>query len=285
MRGINYGHNLVAASYRAVVTNQLEDIWSAGYRILRVAHPTYNSSTATLDMCRDVVVRALDMGFIVHWGVTATRPTVTAANHATFSSYVTSVVAPWAQGLNHPRLKLSLGNEEELHLDGTTLTTLTFKTAVKNLATSVRSIYTAGSIEYATDAAQRAEWASEGLGDIDLIGFNLYYEWSPYGAFKGAFDQLSAAFSGRFYISEWGVYGGYPTAAAFGANAEDIFASNMSIRQGIVDSVDHCVFSYGDGAFGVPTDMWALSASAGHRKAWYRLTGARRYSARLYSGF
>lgn len=285
MKGINYGHGLSSATYKkATVYAEMRAIYNAGYRAIRIAQPTYSSSAGTLNMCKDLVQWALDVGFDeVHWGVVGARP-VTSSGFTAFANNVKTVVAPWAQGLANSRFHLGIGNEEELHVDGTTITVSTLQNNLKTLATDVQAIYTYGDIVYVTDATERVDWSTLGLGNIDRLGMNVYYGVPPSGDFKSNVDLIASTFGANAFITEWGIGGGYPTISAYGTQAEEIFADNMLQRQKFIEaaSLDHFVFAFSDGAFGVPANMWGLRTTSGvYRKAWYKLTGTRNYSSRL----
>lgn len=288
LKGINYGHHLLATAYNPqTVVSELQMLYNNGYRLLRVAYPTYNSSSGTLNMLKDVVVKGLDCGFTVIWGVVGNRPTITSTNYSTFASYVTGTLAPWAQALNNPKLRLSIGNEEELHVDGTTMTIATLQSNLKSLATSVQSVYTVGEVNYVTDAEQWTLWNTLGLGDIDKIGFNLYYEWQPTGSYATKLAAINTAFTTRYFIGEYSTSNGFADASAFGAaTAEDNWAQNIAQRRTIADSynIDHCVFCFGDGQFGVTANSWALRKTDGtFRKAWYAHSGSRAYGTKTVS--
>lgn len=293
LRGMNYGHHWTATvgvsnTYNPkTAEKEMRDIFRAGYGLIRIAYPTYDSPTATITMCQSMVTIALNIGFKVIWGVCGHRSPVTSTTYAAHASYVTGTLAPWAQGLNNANLQISVGNEEELSVDGTTITIPTIESNLHQLLIDTKAIYTVGTVDYVTASTYRSQWSALGIPTGCTIGMNVYYEWSPKGTFTGATAQMAGLFGTQYYISEYSTSNGYPDAAAYGnGDPEGLWAQNLVERRNIVEAlgVDTCIFGFADGSFGVPANSFGLRKTDGtFRNAWYAHSGARSYSSKSIS--
>lgn len=256
--GINYGHHATSYDLDGQVARDFALLKQLGVTKLRIVYPPFDS--ANVGNIQALVQRALSAGFYVIWGVTAGGTTVTTSRWASFKSYVTSTLAPWAQAQNNSNLQLSVGNEEELHIDGTTVTASTVRSDVGGTyGSAVKSAYTKGLISYETAATQRAAWASLGKGNLDKIGFNVYFEVDPTGNFTASISAIVSGFGSSGYISEWSTPGGYSDLGT-----EVGWSDNLMARKAIIQASgvsDAYAFCYKDGAFGVPADSFALMAS------------------------
>jgi hypothetical protein len=67
-----------------------------------------------------------------------------------------------------------LGNEEEYHVDGTTVTVEQLVINLKSIATEAQTIFTRGKISYSCAHNYISSWISEGKGDIDILASNIY---------------------------------------------------------------------------------------------------------------
>lgn len=309
MHGENYGHQYSTLTYNAAkVDSDLNLLWDAGRRILRAPYcewprtgtglnwPNNTGITTTIDWCSDIAERALKRGFTVIWGVVHTRPVVTASNLENSCAWILSTLLPWAKrmrALYGDRFILSYGNEEELHLDtvvsaGSSINEAQFRTRIKQCVSDSRAAGYDGETDYITDATRRALWIAEGRGDFDRIGFNLYYEWAPTGAFRGSAQTIATSFgTDHTYISEWSTDQGYESSQVFGNEfAESRWAENLKERQSILDSLGlrSINFCMQGGSFGVSATKWPLRNLDGtFREAWYGLNGLRQYGTRTVS--
>jgi len=281
MNGINYGHHWTVATYNSgVATSEMTLIKSVGFDNIRIAYPPFDN--ASIDMCKDMVTRALSLGFKnVIWGVVSSGSTVNLARWTSFKTYVVNSLAPWAQSINNPAFTLSIGNEEELHVDDTEeVSEEQCRLDLLTLAASVKSIYTIGKVDYTTDGSRRDSWYSQGTGSLDKIGFNIYYEWSPVITFRSSIKEIKDSFGAKGYISEWGTSQGFDDAKLYGqASAEQRWASNLLQRKTIIEDIgmDNFYFTFADGSFGVTPNKWALRKTDGsYRASWYKLTSQRR---------
>lgn len=253
--GVNYGHQ---ATYDPVQTEaDYAYLQSIGITRLRIAMPTYTWAQGIAN-CQDMVVRALAHGFYVIWGVEIPL-TETASDWASFKSYVTGTLAPWAQSVGLSELQLS--NEVELHVDGTTLTAATVRADIRTMASTVKANGYTGKVSYSTAilTPYRTPWISEGIGVLDYIGWNSYDNLSY---FATRVQAVQAAFGDATYISEFGsMGGGYPDF-----NDEGLFYTDTTSRIGIMRDAGiqtGYFFTYRDGGFGMPLDTFALVLSTG----------------------
>jgi hypothetical protein len=266
-RGVNYGHQGQNHPYDLVgqVRRDFILMRSLGITDLRIAYPPFDSVTRPSSL---VLVRmALAWGFNVTFGLTAGGGVVTATRWAVYKNYVVNVFAPWAQELNNPRLQLSLGNEEELHVDGTTIGLGTIINDVTgSFATAVKAIYTVGPISYETSDTFRIPYRDHGtLGALDFIGFNMYREVNPDISVRIAATNMMIWFGSKAYISEYSTPNGYNDVSS-----ESVWADNMATRAAIYQSVGverFYPFCFRDGGFGMSQNKFGLMTSAGPRVA------------------
>lgn len=263
--GINYGHQ---ATYDTTQTeSDFTYLRALGVSRLRIAMPPYDGN---LTDTQDMVHRALSHGFYVVWGV-ATSGTVTATIWNAFKAFVTGTLATWAQSNSLP--EFSLGNEIELYVDGTTLTAATVRADVRTMASTVKSGGYTGKVSYGTSILDtyKTPWISEGIGSLDLIGWNSYDTYANFNTQNGA---VQSAFGNKTYISEFGSSGGgYPDF-----NNEQAFYYDTARRITSMQTAGiqfGYFFCYRDGGFGMPADTFALQLSGGAtRTALYAVLGS-----------
>jgi hypothetical protein len=155
------------------------------------------------------VIRNVGKGVNYIWGASF-GATITSSNWGTYRQAILDA-AQWAQ--DNGVYEFQLGNEEEMFVDGTTMTVVQLITNLKALATDVKAIFTNGNVSYTCYHEEIDAWISAGKGDIDILASNVYKTW---GAgipidWEGEIDDLVSAF---------GVDGTYLTE--FGLNTEDI---------------------------------------------------------------
>jgi hypothetical protein len=101
-----------------------------------------------------------------------------------------------------------LGNEEEVHVDGTTITGEQMIKNLKEVATEVQKIFTNGNISYSYGWTYEDDWIAAGRGDIDIIAFNNYIGGEGnYGGdgWKTTINNLVNAFGvNHTYLTEFG---------------------------------------------------------------------------------
>jgi|GEM_PF-6410886 len=272
--GMNYGHQATHNPYNAIqVAADFAFLRSMGVAKLRIAYPTFDAGG--IPALQWLVQTALAAGFYVIWGATSSAGTpVTATRWASFKSYVQTTLAPWAQAQNTAQLELAVGNEEEFHCDGTTLTVSTVVSDLAALATNVQVIYTAGAISYQSPIAFITNWSANGLGGLDRIGFNAY---SLGAGIKTHANNIVAHFPNNGYLSEWGTPNGFND---FGN--EQFFANVTQTQVNALKTVgiDAYYFCYRDGSFGLPANAWAIKTTTDNfRLAAPKLFGVRSWFA------
>ena len=260
---MNYGHNFTVATYdTSLVESDLTFLKSQGITKIRIYGPTFGGGGNTTN-CQDMVQRALAHGFYVIWGVATGKShgQLDATTWGNFKTYVSGTIAPWAQA--NGLTELMVGNECDYEADGTTLTAATVRSDVRALASTVKSGGYTGIVSYDT-AADNATiipaWFSEGLGSLDLIGWNNYN--GSLTSFTNATNSIATKFGSKGYMSEFGSNGGgYPDF-----NDENLFASDCLSRISAMQSAGTPVgyfFCYRDGANGVGANTFALVQTNG----------------------
>lgn len=259
--GFNYGHNFTTANYdTALVESDLIFLKSQGINKLRIVFPAYNGTM--IANCQDMVLRALAHGFYVIWGVATgvSSPNLTATIWTAYKPYVTGTLAPWAQanGLS----ELALGNECDFQVDGTTLLASTVRADVRSMCSTVKSGGYTGVVSYDTAATTTivANWATDGLGTLDKIGWNNYNGAVP--GFITVTNSIATDFGALGYMSEFGSKGGgYPDFYD-----ENGFASDTVSRISAMQSAgtpSGYFFCYRDGAFGLGANTFGIVQTSG----------------------
>lgn len=250
--GINYGH--VDSGYTdSQIILDLNLLYDKGFRRIRVAHPTY-SVLGLYTVQKNIINIALSKGFYVSWGLTCVNP----FSDVQWAEYKTEVktVASWAQSLRNSNFEYSIGNEEELHNDGSNAPTdSTVRSDIKTLATEVQAIYTIGPITYQTDEGNIGAWNSLGKGDLDYLGFNVY---NTLPNFAYNISLIYSYFGANAYISEWNDQTGYNTT-----NDEDLFDKNIKNRMAIIraNNIPYAYFftyNHTTGTWGLTDGRWNM---------------------------
>ena len=208
--GVNYGWQPTYDTTQA--ENDFTFIKSQGVTRLRICLPSFSFSVARW---QDMVVRALAHGFYVAWGVSISDRPITATSWTAWKAYVLNTLVPWAQSVGLS--ELILGNEFELHIDNTTLTSATVRSDIRAMAASMKSGGFSGKVSYNTNigSVYGTPWASEGIGELDLIGCNSY---DTFQNFDPRNSTIVSLFGSKTYI---------PILAA---TAGDILTSMMKQR-------------------------------------------------------
>jgi hypothetical protein len=201
----------------SVFNGYVDDLIANGITNLRVDIPDYQD----VAWSKANVPKAIVKGAKVTWGVSSNRfnnPAymITAANWPAYRQGILDAAA-WAQ-LNGV-YEFQLGNEEEYHVDGTTMLAAhnpatpsvpDIITNLKSVATDIKqnSIYTRGNISYSCFHENINDWISVGKGDIDILASNVYMAWGVNNnpqPWKSEIDNLVKAFgTGGTYITEFG---------------------------------------------------------------------------------
>jgi hypothetical protein len=126
-------------------------------------------NTDSVNGSKAVVIAAKAKGLKFIWGVSASS--ITAENWPTFRQAILDA-AQWAQ--DNGVYEFQLGNEEELKVDGTTMTIEEIITNLKSVATDVQKIFTNGNVSYSCWQNTIDDWVVAGKGDIDILASNVY---------------------------------------------------------------------------------------------------------------
>jgi len=257
--GVNYGHQ---HTYDAM---QAEDdftyLKANGITRLRIAMPAYDAASHFFSDGHDMVTRALNHGFYVTWGVGAGygAGTITATRWSAWKSYVLSTLVPWAQsaGLS----ELILGNESDMQMDGTSLTAAQVRSDIRTLATTIKANGYTGKLGYSTGApgTYRTPWSTEGIGDLDLIGFNSY---DVFINFNNRNIAIVSEFGDKGYISEFGcITNGYSDYNDETLWYNDVVNRISNMKNAGIQS--GYFFCYRDGGYGLQPNTYALVLTDG----------------------
>src|SRR5665648_933378 len=160
--------------------------------------------TANVNGSKAAVIAAKAKGINFIWGVGSGGTTITANNWPNFRQAILDA-AQWAQ--DNGVYEFQLGNEEELHVDGTTMTVAQIIANLKDVATDVKKIFTNGNVSYSMSWDNEI-WRATGKGDLDIIGLNVY-KGSDIVTFDDYWkEQISDnynKFGSEMYISEFNV--------------------------------------------------------------------------------
>jgi len=219
----------------------IDTILANGFEEIRIDIPDYQNTTV-LNKSKATVINAVAKGAKVIWGVSSNALnnadyTITAENWPTFRQAILDA-AQWAQ--DNGVFEFQLGNEEELHVDGITITADDIITNLKSVATDVKAIFTNGNVSYSCWGGSIDDWITAGKGDIDILASNIYKGGEDYYGddWKTLIANLINAFgSDGTYITEfnlsWSSLNDYSTDEAVQATAltemiEYIKASGMT---------------------------------------------------------
>ena len=146
-----------------------------GFTELRIDIPDYQNDTLLTDS-KSAVQVAVAKGAKVVWGVSSnshnnTDFLITEESWPNFRQAILDA-AQWAQ--SNGVYEFQIGNEEEWHVDGTTLTAVQIIENLKSIASEVKTIFTNGKISYTCFTDYIDYWIMVGKGDIDILAFNMY---------------------------------------------------------------------------------------------------------------
>jgi len=182
----------------------VDELLANGFTQLRIG-VTYWAEPSAIAIAKSAITIAVSKGAEVIWGVGSGAGTITSANWPDYRAAILAA-AQWAQ--DNGVYKFQLGNEEEVHVDGTTITGADMIVNLKAVATEVQEIFTNGNISYSYGWTYEDDWIAAGRGDIDIIAFNNYIGGEGYyggDGWKTTIDNLVAAFGvDHTYLTEFG---------------------------------------------------------------------------------
>src|SRR5665648_403123 len=179
------------------------DIWlTNGFIEIRDIRNYLDTEKVNASKAAVIAGNAKGLKFI--WGVGFGGTTITSDNWTDYRAAILDA-AQWAQ--DNGVYEFQLGNEEELHVDGTTMTVAQIIANLKDVATDVKKIFTNGNVSYSMSWDNEI-WRATGKGDLDIIGLNVY-KGSDIGTFDDYWkEQISDnynKFGSEMYISEFNV--------------------------------------------------------------------------------
>ena len=159
--------------------------------------------TINVNSSKAAVLAANTKGLNFIWGVCSGSTTITATNWPAFRQAILDA-AQWAQ--DNGVYEFQIGNEEEWHVDGTTMTVDQIITNLKAVATEAKAIFTNGNVSYSCGHSFIDNWIATGKGDLDILASNVYIGGEGYytEGWKTEITNLVNAFSvDGTYISEF----------------------------------------------------------------------------------
>ena len=175
-----------------------------GFTELRIDIPDYQN-TVCLEQSKAAVIVAITKGAKVIWGVSSNPTVITAENWVNFRQAILDA-AQWAQ--DNGVYEFQIGNEEEYHVDGTTMTIAGIIANLKSVATEVKQIFTNGNVSYPCWQGSIDDWITAGKGDIDILASNVYIGGEGYysgNEWESRITNLVNAFGvNGTYITEFG---------------------------------------------------------------------------------
>jgi hypothetical protein len=206
--GINYGNDRAFSIYfdPIKITNELRFL-RRYFTKLRVFIPHYGYGTthSIVTNCLFIIDQAVSVGFTeIIWGITCSEATLSAT---TYNDYLTAATARAIVAKNHGVTTFVVGNEEEYHVDGSSLTRAQIEAHVRSdLYTAVKIAFT-GTVSYNLPAGVLSDWLANGKGSLDTIGMNVYGNSEYDGAgFCRDVRNFYNAFGPSSYISEYGLH-------------------------------------------------------------------------------
>jgi hypothetical protein len=186
---------------------QIPQPWAAG---TPSSGGSYADVFAYWRLCAQTFTSA---GFYASWGVAAPQTNNLPITSSNWSSYHDAVVAEatYLQAQNITIGDFSIGNELELQVDGTTMTTTQLFVNLRQLATDVKAVYTLSPISYGFSfftSSQRTDWINNGLGGLDILSIHVYgnINLNTMTVGTGSYPSVAAfisAFGSKCYISEF----------------------------------------------------------------------------------
>jgi len=158
----------------------VDTLLANGFTELRIDIPDYQD-TDWLANSKAAIITAVGKGAKVIWGVSSNKfnnpdYTITAANYEAFRTAIKDA-AQWAQ--DNGVYEFQLGNEEDDHVDCTTMTEAQIRINLRSIATEVQAIFTNGKVSYTCGFDFIPDWISEGKGDLDILASNVYMDKPP----------------------------------------------------------------------------------------------------------
>jgi len=233
--------------------NDYADTWLAnGFTEVR---GLYNyQDTITVNGSKAAVLEANTKGLKFIWGVSSNQTVITTENWPDFRQAILDA-AYWAQ--DNGVYEFQLGNEEELHIDGTTMTVAQLIINLKSVATEVKQIFTNGNVSYSCWQETIDDWIAAGKGDIDILASNIYM-----GGEGRYSDDWKTSITNL--VNAFGVNGIYLTEFAPSYSSLEDYSTDEAVQaaavtemieyfkaSGMIRALFYCWHDYSGGLFGV----------------------------------
>jgi hypothetical protein len=184
---------------------------SAGVNKIRVHLPDA-ANVASVAYWLGVAQQWYDAGFYAIAGCSVIGGTGSASDWTDYRNDVIAVANSIVSS-NIIISEFQIGNEIELYIDGTTLTQGQLRDNIRDLAADIKQILPNILVSYTTSFYQDyAEWASEGVGDMDMLGINVYgnistsySSWSASYMVGAKLATIINALGTKVFISEFGL--------------------------------------------------------------------------------
>jgi hypothetical protein len=193
-------------SWAPYTNGDIDKLLASGFAEVRIDIPDYQDS-AKMEESKNAVAYAVGKGAKVIWGVSSNKYdnpayTITSSNWPALRQAILDA-AQWAQA--NGVYEFQLGNEEEYHIDETTMTKAQIIDNLKSVAKDVKSIFTNGKISYSLGRYPISDWISAGKGDIDILALNVYMGSTTFNdSWKAAIADMVNAFGpGGTYLTEF----------------------------------------------------------------------------------
>ena len=210
----------------------VDTLLANGFTEIRVDLSTWNYP-AGVARTKVAAISAVAKGANVIWGVGQWNgiphgqpvfPPITAANWEDYRQAILDA-AQWAQ--DNGVYEFQIGNEEELHIDGTTMTVAGIITNLKSVAIDVQEIFTNGNVSYSCWQSSIDDWRTAGKGDIDILASNVYIGGEGYydNGWKTRITNL---------VNGFGVNGTYLTEFAPSWSSLDDYSADETVQTAAV---------------------------------------------------
>ncbi len=273
--GINYGNDRIFDSFYnpAAIMAELQFLHQYFHRLrIFILDYSYGVSHPYTQRCLYIIDQARSIGFTdIVWGITSSASTLTAANYAT---YKTAMLDRAKLANDHGVTTFVTGNEEEYHVDGTSLVAAQMTTNARNdLAPAATTVF-AGDVSYNLPEGNLPDWLANGSGSLSTLGLNAYGLNEHDGAgFCRDVRNFAARFGSQGYVSEFGINTNWATVTASDSDQErELRKRTMFVRNSGLSASYFFLFSH------LSDDNFALKLANGNfRSMWFALVRERKW--------
>lgn len=217
---VNYGHFTKTYNDFAPggkIPTDFANLKADGITCIRIVLDNFfGNSATTTDL--DLATTSVADGFYTIYGTTIGSPNISSSTVDSYMTFTRSTMEPLMQQWNIS--EFTMGNEEEYHVDNSSISTTTLQNDLNALAGQVKALGYTGKVSYQTEQGQIANWNALGLRNLDLIGFNVYSSFAAIAA------SIVSDFGSAGYISEWNPsfqgINGYSSQNYWAADAQNV---------------------------------------------------------------